>query len=94
MEDWRNLAAGLCRGNSINVEDNARKVKSIIDRIRCMMGDMTDVYTEQVQTRAELLGSKFGVQEYTKKLFAEELLRSSLFFSLSMIIKKTEPVVR
>ena len=40
------------------------------------------------------MGTKFCVQDYTRKLFAEELLRSSLFFSLSMIMKKTEPVVR
>ena len=40
------------------------------------------------------MGNRFGVQEYTRKLFAEELLRSSLFFSLSMILKKTEPEVR
>lgn len=46
LEDWNGLATGLCRGNNINDEDNARKVKSIIDRIRCMMGDMTDTYTE------------------------------------------------
>ena len=59
-----------------------------------MMGEVTDTFTEQVQTKAEFLGSKFGVQEYTVKLFAEELLRSSLFFSLSMIVKKTELVVR
>ena len=40
------------------------------------------------------MGHRFGVEDYTRKLFAEELLRSSLFFSLSMILKKTEPLVR
>ena len=94
LDDWRNMALGLCRGQSINNQDNARKVKSIIDRIRGMMGEITDTFADQVQSKAEFLGNKFGVQDYCKKLFAEELLRSSLFFSLSMIIKKTEPVVR
>ena len=58
------------------------------------MGDINDTYAEQIQTKAELLGTRFGVQDYTRKLFAEELLRGSLFFSLSMIMKKTEPMVR
>lgn len=41
-----------------------------------------------------MLGNKFGAEEYCNKLFAEELLRGSLFFSLSMILKKIEPHVR
>ena len=94
LADWRDLASGLCQGGNINNEDNARKVKAIMDRIRCLMGDINDTYAEQIQTKAELMGNRFGVQEYTRKLFAEELLRSSLFFSLSMILKKTEPQVR
>ena len=94
QDDWKNLAVGLCHGGNINNEDNARKVKSIMDRIRGLMGEVNDTYAEQIQTKAEFLGTKFGVADYTRKLFAEELLRSSLFFSLSMIMKKTEPGVR
>lgn len=91
-QDWKDLAVELCR--NLHSQDAARKVKSVMDRIRQMMGEVNDVYATQVQTKAELLGGRFQVAEYTRKLFAEELLRSSLFFSLSMIMKKTEPVVR
>jgi len=40
------------------------------------------------------MGKTFGVDDYASKLFAEEVLRGTLFFSLSMIIKKIEPFVR
>ena len=43
---------------------------------------------------AILLGKRFKVEEYTMRLFSEELLRGSLFFSISMILKKTEPKLR
>ena len=41
-----------------------------------------------------MLGSRFGVEDYTRKMFSEEMLRSSLFFSLSMVLKKTEIRIR
>ena len=65
-----------------------------MDRMRSMLGEVNDIYAEEIQTKAELLGKNFGVEDYTRKLFAEELLRSSLFFSMSMILKKIEPHVR
>ena len=91
MVDWF-YAAELCK--DINNQENARKVKSIMDRLRQMLGEVNDTYAEQIQTKATLLGNKFEVDGYTNKLFAEELLRGSLFFSLSMILKKVEPHVR
>lgn len=48
LDDWNNMAQGLCRGGAINNEDNARKVKSIMDRIRCLMGEVNDAYSEQI----------------------------------------------
>lgn len=40
------------------------------------------------------MGGAFRVDEFAMKLFAEEVLRGTLFFSLSMIIKKIDPLVR
>lgn len=78
----------------MNTEDDARKFKSVADRFRHMLGEVNDVYANGIQTKANLLGTKFNVEEYTRKLFAEELLRGSLFFSLSMVLKKIEHKVR
>jgi|TARA_B110000285_G_C15116497_1_gene614426 alpha-glucan,water dikinase len=41
-----------------------------------------------------MMGKAFGVDEFAMKLFAEEVLRGTLFFSLSMILKKIDPHVR
>jgi alpha-glucan,water dikinase len=41
-----------------------------------------------------MLGNHFNVDDYAKKLFSEEVLRGTLFFSLSMILKKIDPHVR
>ena len=74
--------------------DSARKIKSITDRLRQVLGEVNDSFENNIQTKAELLGKRFGVEDYTMKLFSVELLRGSLFFSLSMILEKTELKLR
>jgi alpha-glucan,water dikinase len=59
-----------------------------------MMGEVTDVYNNVLQTKAELMGKAFGAADYAINLFSEEVLRGSNFFSLSMILKKIDPFVR
>ena len=46
LDDWNNMAQGLCHGGAINNMDNARKVKSIMDRIRQLMGEVNDTFSE------------------------------------------------
>ena len=41
-----------------------------------------------------MLGKELELEEFAFKIFAEELLRGTLFFSLSMILKKIDPHVR
>ena len=90
--DWQQLCVQLAP--NLNSEDDARNFKSVADRMRHMLGEVNDVYSDSLQTKANLLGGKFKVEDYTRKLFAEELLRGSLFFSLSMVLNKIEPRVR
>ena len=47
-----------------------------------------------MQTKGEMMGRAFGAAEHAVKLFSEEALRGTLFFSLSMILKKIDPHVR
>ena len=56
-----------------------------------MLGEITDVYSEVLQTKAEVMGKAFNAAEYSVTLFSEEVLRGTLFFSLSMILKKIDP---
>lgn len=41
-----------------------------------------------------MLGKAFNIEEYAYKIFAEELIRGTLFFSLSVIMKKIDPHIR
>ena len=90
-DDWEILVRVISKDLH---EDNARKVKSVIDRLKQALGEVNDAYDEVMQTKAEMMGNHFGVAEYAKKLFSEEVLRGTLFFSLSMILKKIDPHVR
>ena len=47
-----------------------------------------------MQPRAESMGKAFKADDYAVTLFSEEVLRGTLFFSLSMILKKVDPHVR
>ena len=69
-------------------------VKSVIDRVKHAIGDVNDTITDVVQEKSEMLGKAFGVQEYSYKIFGEEVLRGTLFFSLSVLLKKLDPIVR
>lgn len=75
-------------------EDNAKKVKGVIDRVKQALGEVNDCFADVMQTKAELMGAAFGADQYSVTLFAEEMLRGTLFFSLSMILKKIDPHVR
>jgi alpha-glucan,water dikinase len=79
--------------NNLN-EENARKIKSVIDRLKQVLGEVNDVYENVMQSKAEMMGNHFKAADYSVKLFAEEALRGTLFFSLSMILKKIDPHVR
>lgn len=90
-DDWNLLVGVMSRDLH---EDNARKVKSVIDRLKQALGEVNDAYDQVMQTKAEMMGNHFQAAEYSKKLFSEEVLRGTLFFSLSMILKKIDPHVR
>jgi len=40
------------------------------------------------------MGKEFRLSEEAYKIFSEEILRGTLFFSLSMILKKIDPKIR
>ena len=90
-DDWEILVRVMARDLH---EDNARKVKSVIDRVKQALGEVNDQFAEGMQSKAELMGRAFGADDFAVNLFAEEVLRGTLFFSLSMILKKIDPHVR
>ena len=55
-DDWNLLVAGMA--NNLN-EENARKIKSVIDRLKQLLGEVNDVYENVMQSKAEMLGNHF-----------------------------------
>lgn len=52
-EDWDQLV----QSNAKNMnEDNARKLKSVVDRVKQSLGEVNDQFTSLIQSKAELLG--------------------------------------
>ena len=86
-DDWNSIVLSLSNNFT---EDNARKVKSVVDRLKVAMGCVNDTYMTLMQQKGEEMGENFGVEEEAKVLFSEEILRGTLFFSLSMILKKID----
>ena len=94
LEDWICFAEGLKEEVKKANQDAAKKVKSITDRVSRLLGHIIDYYNTQFGPRATIFGKKCKIDEYYVNLFTEEEIRGSIFFSLSMILKKIEPILR
>ncbi len=90
-EDWDKLALPLSKNMN---EENARKLKSVTDRLKTCLGEVQEVMMDIIQKKAELLGKNFKCADYSVDLFSEEMIRGTLFFTLSVIMKKIDPHVR
>jgi alpha-glucan,water dikinase len=58
------------------------------------LGEVTDQIALVLQEKGEMLGKEFGLPYTSYKIFSEEITRGTLFFSLSMILKKIDPRIR
>mmetsp|Transcript_7821 Transcript_7821/g.13107 ORF Transcript_7821/g.13107 Transcript_7821/m.13107 type:complete len:574 (-) Transcript_7821:376-2097(-) len=90
-DDYEMLVKTLV--GSLN-EENARKVKSVIDRIKNGLGEVNDKIHAVMQEKAELMGRHLNIDRHFLEIFSEEVLRGTLFFSASMILKKIDPHIR
>jgi hypothetical protein len=55
-DDWNNIVCALA--NNLN-EDNAKKIKSVIDRVKMALGEVNDVFENVMQAKAEVMGKAF-----------------------------------
>ncbi len=72
----------------------ALEAKSVIDRLMRIMGEYIDSYYSLLQPKAEFLGKAFGADSWTINIFSEEVIRGSLEFVLSMLLRHIEPALR
>jgi alpha-glucan,water dikinase len=91
-DDWVNIAEPL--KNSLNDNENPLKIKSVGDRFSRCLAHIIDYYNVNLDPKAKYLGQAFNADKYAVDLFTEEIIRGSVFFALSMLLKKIEPIIR
>nr|MBS0020956.1 hypothetical protein [Gammaproteobacteria bacterium] len=74
--------------------DWALRVKAITDRAARLLGDWTEALYARLQPKAELLGQRFAAEDWTIPLFAEEVIRGGPAFSLSVLLRRLDRVLR
>ena len=90
-EDWKNIAQKLV--DDISLEASLM-VKSVISRLKRFLSSLIDYYNIYYDDKAKYFGEQCKCDKFSVELFSEELIRGSIFFALSMLIKKIEPIIR
>lgn len=74
--------------------DWALRMKAVTDRTARVLGDWTETLYATLQPKAEFLGSRLGVAEWTIPLFAEEVIRGGAAFTLSLLLRRVDRLLR
>ena len=93
LDDWFNIVEKIKNQNDFS-KLSMLKVKSVISRLNRLLSNVIDFYNQNFEGRAKFFGKECGVDNYAANMFAEELMRGSIFFALSMLLKKIEPTIR
>ena len=93
LDDWFNIVEKFKNENNFSKEAML-KVKSVVSRLNRLLSNVIDYYNQNFEGRAKYFGKECGVDNYASSMFAEELMRGSIFFALSMLLKKIEPTIR
>ena len=73
----------------------SRHAKSVADRIGRALSAWIDRFYQLLQPKAEYLGHGFHAEDWTIKLFSEEVVRgNSLGFALSTLLRHLDPLLR
>ena len=91
FNDWMNVVEKYKNDFS---KDSSLKVKSVVSRLNRLLSNVIDFYNQSYDGRAKYFGNECHVDNYASSMFAEELMRGSIFFALSMLLKKIEPTIR
>lgn len=74
--------------------DTSLIIKAATDRIQRLLLTYVDEYTQLLDSKGRFLGQQFRADEETLDLFTEELIRGSLFFAVSIVLKKINSKIR
>jgi hypothetical protein len=67
---------------------------AVLYRISRYMGDYIDTAYELYQEKAELLAKACDIDNEFYEVFTEEMIRGTVWFSVSQVQKKMEPMLR
>jgi alpha-glucan,water dikinase len=68
--------------------------RSVADRIARWVQQFTSEAYQRLQPKAEVLGAAFGVEEWTIPLFSEEVIRGGPAFTLSLLLRPLDRILR
>jgi alpha-glucan, water dikinase len=99
LEDWVNICEVLKKNLQNKDKSNkavisALKIKSVADRMSRTLTHIIDYFNTHYDPKARYLGNAFNAEKYIVDIFTEETIRGSILFTLSMVLKKIEPILR
>jgi alpha-glucan,water dikinase len=81
-------------GRSREGRDWALHARSVTDRAARWVQDFTSDIYQRLQPKAEVLGAAFGVEAWTVPLFGEEVIRGGPAFTLSLLLRPLDRILR
>ena len=90
-DDWYNVVEKMYQDQS---RETSLKVYSALSRMNRLLAFVVDYYQRDFDEKARYFGTECKCDKFAVDLFSEELIRGTIFFTLSMLIKKIEPNIR
>ncbi|CEM06669.1 unnamed protein product [Vitrella brassicaformis CCMP3155] len=69
-------------------------LKGLCDRAARSVGDVVDEFQNLLGPKAKFLGSQVGTDPQVLEVFVDEVVRGSVLFSVSLVLKRIEPELR
>ena len=89
--DWLKIVVSKQNDFSRN---NMLKIKSVYNRLMRILNNISDYFNNNIQEKAKYLGEQFNINKESVETFSEELIRGTIFFALSMLLKKLNKFIR
>jgi len=95
LADWMRLApdCAALRFNNDAVE-SALLLKAMVDRLSRCVGEQVDEFQTLMFKKAQHLGSAVSAPSQVLDIFVDEVLRGTALFSVSLMLKRLEPILR
>ena len=91
-EDWFNIVENYLKNDYS--KEAAKKVHSVVSRLNRLLASIVDYYNKSFEPRATYFGNECGLEKFAISIFTEEIIRGTIFFTLSMLLKKIDPIIR